>query len=313
MQPQPNSEFCSVIHVRPMKTRICGTFQTDCRLFQGRVQCYPLDILVDVQAQCGEEDGTAIVTLTTDGPVTVTAECREGDQQLVPVDVAQAVYRLEAALNTTQRGIVCSFKETETVHVYSLLLKVTWEPSLPLMHGGEEERMVICNFAKFAERRVQSSDIEDGYRHIENTVVNTQNQSTSIVTVTITDILGRPIDGPLRLGRRVKLVARSDGNGGEKGIRPVACRAVAGNSRNLPTRTVLSAGCGDGYIFGTDDGFYTHGLEAISPPFNVFRYGPGGSMIIICTFAMCDDTCDGSSCRNTDVSGRRRRSDQYSD
>ena len=128
------------------------------------------------------------------------------------------------------------------------------------------------------------------------------NETNSTVSLTLTDVLGNAVPSDnVPLGKKVLLVARTDGAGGEQGIYPISCDAVSDSAG--VRYAVLRAGCGDGIVLRKSAGFSTTGRTTTSPYFKVFDLGIGHHIRFQCNFSLCEGTCDGSTCR---LSRRKR-------
>ncbi|XP_014777558.1 vitelline envelope sperm lysin receptor, partial [Octopus bimaculoides] len=90
----------------------------------------------------------------------------------------------------------------------------------------------------------------------------------------------------------VRLIGKSKNN--VTGL--ITNNCVAKSDRNTQYK-ILKAGCGDGFIFSSDDGFNTDGSTITSPFFRMFKLMNSDSLTFQCTFTICNSDCDGNSCR----------------
>ncbi|XP_029652251.1 uncharacterized protein LOC115225430 [Octopus sinensis] len=105
------------------------------------------------------------------------------------------------------------------------------------------------------------------------------------------DILDQPILSPVPIQKKVRLIGKSKNN--VTGLLTNNC--VAKSDKNTQYR-ILKAGCGDGFIFHSDDGFTTDGSTITSPFFRMFKLMNSDRLTFQCTFTICNGHCDGNSC-----------------
>ncbi|XP_013388089.1 uncharacterized protein LOC106157127 isoform X2 [Lingula anatina] len=126
---------------------------------------------------------------------------------------------------------------------------------------------------------------------LDLTVVDAQNATVTSV------VLGHPI----------RLLAIYKNNApAEQGLMVIGCEARDAQPFTLQ-HFFLVAGCGQGDVIKSNEGFTTVGYESISPFFKAFAFTQKNTILFACDFALCPiaGRCDGSSC--TPV-GRRKRS-----
>ena len=130
--------------------------------------------------------------------------------------------------------------------------------------------------------------------------------ANTVAVLYLADVLGRTLEtNRIYLGRTVRLVATTNGDDGEMGIKPVACDAVGVNTGER--YAILRGGCGDGIVFSKSEGFVTDGLLARSPYFRAFHMSGDKNIKFECNITLCPFPCDSSSC----ATERKIRSASY--
>nr|UNY67734.1 VEZP6 [Haliotis tuberculata] len=260
----------------------------------------PRGYIVKVEPLCGS-DGVkdAVVTVTTDLQAEARGQCA-GSKTVPFTNIDGAHFTLSVSY---QKGSShCKFIERgNSTKVYTLKVIVAFGESGNPLQQVEEEYRVTCTFG--ANGKVASKLHKIGDSLIAPSVLknNVGPGSKAKVNLVVSSVTGVDLSAtPLKLGRIVSLAATATTTGKELGVRPTSCDAISGQQRYA----ILRAGCGDGIVFNTTDGFVTKGLTTRSPFFEMFTIGGSSSVKFECTFTLCSGNCDGSSC----VNGRKRRS-----
>ncbi|XP_046553514.1 LOW QUALITY PROTEIN: vitelline envelope sperm lysin receptor-like [Haliotis rubra] len=237
-------------------------------------------------------DQGATITIKTDVNVYANAFC----QDVTPVEfteVDSTTLTLDVAYPGGKLIRDCEFKQRGSTDVYFIRVIVSF---------GEAEEIVTvtCTLDRKGSNTSGKKQIkgrviaQNGSTYNKGQKSRSGQRSDSKLKLSVTDIARHRLKGKIVLGRKVLLVASTDGSSGEKGLRITSCEAVG---RKTGERyQVIKDGCGVGQVFKKKLGFVTKGLTAISPYFNMFQLENDKSITFDCNFTFCKTPCDGSSC-----------------
>ncbi|XP_046375338.2 vitelline envelope sperm lysin receptor-like isoform X2 [Haliotis rufescens] len=259
---------------------------------------------LQVTPLCGTSiDKGAIVTIRTDLDVYANAFCQ--DQTPVEFDnVDSATFSLDLSYPGSKSPKDCVFRKRKGVDVFFIRVIVSFGEKGAEIHTEEEMFTVTCTFDPKGSKISGKKFVKGRILAPKEIKSNEGPKSKSKLKLILTDITRHSLMGkPINLGRKVLLIASTDGSTGEKGMRITSCDAVGTKSRYQ----VIRAGCGDGQVFNKTQGFVTTGLTAMSPYFDMFHLMNDKSVTFDCNFTLCNASCDGSSCANE----RRRRASDF--
>ncbi|XP_046553521.1 vitelline envelope sperm lysin receptor-like [Haliotis rubra] len=250
-------------------------------------------------------DGGATITIKTDLNVDANAYCQQG----TPVGFKQvddATLTLDVAYPGSKSTKACTFKQRENSQVYFIRVVVSYGEIGAEVHTDDEVVTVTCTLDPRGSKTSGKKVIKGRVIAPKEIVVNKGAKSKSKLKLLLTDIARQSLNGRnINLGRKVLLIASTDGSSGEKGIRITSCDAIGQTTGKR--YQVIRAGCGDGQVFKKTLGFVTTGLTAMSPYFDMFHLDNDKIVTFDCNFTLCKTQCDGSSCENQ----RRRRSPNH--
>ncbi|XP_067676534.1 vitelline envelope sperm lysin receptor-like [Haliotis asinina] len=261
----------------------------------------PRGYIMQVKPSCGSDGLTdALVTVITDLQAEAQGKC--SGSKTVPFTTVDRVH-FTLPVSYPKGLSPCKFIERgNSTKVYTLKVTVAFgEPGNPL-HQVQEEYRVTCTFGPSGKGASKQHKIGDSLIAPSVLKNNVGPGSKATVNLVVSSVTGVDLSAtPIKLGRIVSLTATVTTSGSELGVRPTSCDAISGQQRYA----ILRAGCGDGIVFNTADGFFTKGLTTKSPLFEMFTLGGSSSLKFECNFTLCSKNCDGSSC----VNGRKRRSE----
>ncbi|XP_046582119.1 vitelline envelope sperm lysin receptor-like isoform X2 [Haliotis rubra] len=253
-----------------------------------------------VKPSCGSDGiSDAVVTVITDLQAEARGKC--SGSKTVPFTSLDGVH-FTLPVSYPQGSSLCKFIERgNATKVYTVKVIVAFGESGNPLHQVEEEYRVTCTFGPNGKGASKQHKIGDSLIAPSVLKNNVGPGSKATVNLVVNSVVGVDLSAtPLKLGRIVSLAATATTSGSEVGVRPTSCDAISGQQRYA----ILRAGCGDGIVFNTTDGFVTKGLTTRSPFFEMFTMGGSSSVKFECNFTLCSKNCDGSSC----VNGRNRRS-----
>nr|UNY67743.1 VEZP16 [Haliotis tuberculata] len=281
-----------------MTARLCLL----CVLLGVTTAAIPKGYTLEVTPLCSTSvEGGATITIKTDLNVEASAYC----QQVTPVKfkrVDSVTFTLDVAYPGSKSTKPCTFKQRENSRVYFLRVVASYGEIGAEVHTDEEVVTVTCTLDPKGSKTSGKKQIKGRVIAPKEIKVNKGAKSKSKLNLILTDIARESLAGRrIDLGRKVLLIASTDGSSGEKGLRITSCDAVG---QKTGTRyQLIRAGCGDGHVFKKTTGFVTTGLSAMSPYFDMFHLDDDKSITFDCNFTLCKTQCDGSSCENQ----RRRR------
>ncbi|XP_067674370.1 vitelline envelope sperm lysin receptor-like [Haliotis asinina] len=251
-------------------------------------------------------DAGATITVKTDLNVYANAYC----QQATPVRFKQvdgATFTLDVAYPGSKSPKACTFKQRENAEVYFIRVVISYGEPGAEVHSEEEVLTITCTLDPKGSKTSGKKVIKG--RLIAPKVIGVYKgtKSKSKLSLQLTDISRQSLNGRnINLGRKVLLIASTDGSSGEKGLRITSCDAIGHTTGKR--YQVIRAGCGDGKVFKKTLGFVTTGLSAMSPYFDMFHLDNDKTVTFDCNFTLCKTQCDGSSCENQ---RRRRTPDRF--
>ncbi|XP_046555330.1 vitelline envelope sperm lysin receptor-like [Haliotis rubra] len=263
----------------------------------------PKGYILKAKPACGPDGvSDATITVTSDLEVKAKAKCAGGLVDFQYLDFAN----LQLSVSYPGRGSSkCVFKQRPGAKVYSVDVVMSYGEPNNVVHQSTEEVTFTCTFDSKGKSKSPSQKVAESL--IAPTVLQ-QNKGVeatkSTFAIFLTDLVGRPVRDPVSLGRVVQLYATSNGGMNEPGFHPTSCDVLG--SKPGTRYSILRGGCGDGIVFPKNTGFYTFGLEAISPYFKALSIAGSTNVKFECNFTVCTQPCDGSSCDST----RRRRDAQ---
>lgn len=80
------------------------------------------------------------------------------------------------------------------------------------------------------------------------------------------------------------------------GVSPIECHMSA----NSEVQFIIDNGCGTGSLLPLHTGFEVQGIVSWSPVFS-FPVPHDGSLFVNCTFGVCKNKCNGSSCHQSNI------------
>ncbi|XP_046376466.2 vitelline envelope sperm lysin receptor-like isoform X1 [Haliotis rufescens] len=259
----------------------------------------PRGYIVQVTPSCGSDGiSDALVTVITDLQAEAWGKCSGATS--VPFTSSDGVH-FTLPVSYPQGSSLCKFNELgNSTKGYTMKVIVSYGESSNPLHQVEEEYRVTCTFGSSGQSGSKQHRIGDSLIAPSVLKNNVGPGSKAKVNLVVSSVTGGDLSAtPLKLGRIVTLAATATTSGSEVGVRPTSCDAISGQRRYA----ILRAGCGDGIVFNTTDGFVTKGLTTRSPYFQTFAMGGDRSMNFECNFTLCSNNCDGSSC----INGRKRR------
>ncbi|XP_046576674.1 vitelline envelope sperm lysin receptor-like isoform X2 [Haliotis rubra] len=258
----------------------------------------PHHFIMKVAPECGPNvKSVAKINIVTDLHITGFARCKDGKKYEF-----RSSNRVNHFLEVSYAGSGCVFFKMDSSNVYTVPIFIQWgSPASPLQ-TSEEQYQVTCTFDKNGESKSGSKIITDALLAPREIQTNLGPLAKSGYTLDMTNVLGNALPSTVDIGRMVKLTAKSDGRGGESGLRALSCDVVGVKTNKR--YSILRAGCGDGMIFNKTAGFTTKGLTSISPYFATFNLFQDEEVFFDCNFTLCRKACDGSSCATV----RRKRS-----
>ncbi|XP_067686910.1 uncharacterized protein [Haliotis asinina] len=261
----------------------------------------PDKFILDVSSQCGRSTSDAAwVTGISDVDADFLAVCKSGNVfKFHNANGDRVNYRLPVHFSGDASS-KCVFNRKGNSQVYVITVKASWGEGSNLIHKSNREYQVTCVYGSRGSDDTRIQSISDRLIAAKTMQENKGPDSVSTIQLEVVDVLGAPVTF-MPQGRKVKLSAKSKGEGRELGIRTIGCDAIG--TKTKARYAVIRAGCGDGLIFKKNEGFTTNGLTATSPYFKVFAMRDDNLVKFECNFTMCATKCDGSSCS---VSRQRR-------
>lgn len=283
----------------------------------------PENYILDVSKSCGEKtaDGTyysgtgANVTIKSDLHVRAKVHCANSKiVQINPINDTNTETTLKLCYtnDTTTCAVAddCYFNTpADGSNFYSVELEVYWGFDNGTLMNEYETYTISCIAEGNKTERMSNKAVEDDFVPLTgNLVGNLGGNYAEGSSLKLIDVLGKEITGALPMEKKVHL--RIETTSSEySGVVPYNCNAKSKDGNTI--YPILQAGCGEGVIFPKSVGFTTKGQMSTSPFFKVFRLMEDGSDAGIsyeCSFVVCNNTCDGSSC-----SLRSKRSSETSE
>ncbi|XP_071120777.1 uncharacterized protein [Mytilus edulis] len=134
---------------------------------------------------------------------------------------------------------------------------------------------------------------------IDTPVLQTQPsgpKSEASYKVEVRKFNGRILGSP-KFGARVIFKAFMTPAGNETAFTVSSCQISDNDKRKVIP--VLINGCGTGHPFKVTEGFKMTGITGKSPIFKMFTLRRGHRLNVACQFFVCNESCDGSSCKTT--------------
>lgn len=274
----------------------------------------PADYVYNVHHTCGTvvsgadfDASGASVTIQTELYVIAEIKCADAVTYHIRLLDPTNIDTLSANIYYTNdgngtKGTDCFFFQSHNEsNLYVVEMNVYWGYTNDSLMHEYEAYTITCTTEGLASNSTSPErTIEDnGIRIAADLESHIGEGYTGITSLSLVDILGRPITGnTISMQKKVMLQLSIDGSSGKVGVIPYWCKAY--NSDNTQTYRILSAGCGDGITFPKTVGFTTKGLTATSPHFKVFglleALGNTAEVSYQCAFSTCSAVCDGSSC-----------------
>ncbi|CAG2246032.1 unnamed protein product [Mytilus edulis] len=239
----------------------------------------PKGYILDVSQFCGEVSGSADfsgrnanVTIKSDLYVQAQIKCRQGLVTLNPINETNTETTLSLCYtNDTSSGCPCEFNTpSNKSNFYSAELQVFWGFNNGTLMNEYETYTISCIAEGNGTEKVAVKDIDEDYLPVNHELVKSLGGDyAGSATLKLIDILGEEIDtASVPMSKKVEL-------------------------------------CGDGTIIPKNKGFTTKTIAggnektATSPFFKIFKLletTKQGGISYECSFTVCNDTCDGSSC-----------------
>nr|UNY67748.1 VEZP21 [Haliotis tuberculata] len=262
------------------------------------VVAVPHKFILKVAPECGPTvKSVAKINVITDLFITGFARCKDGKNYKF-----STTDNVNHLLEVSYAGSGCVFFKMDSSNVYTVPIFIQYGSPTGPVQTSEEQYQVTCTFDKNGQSKSGFKVVSDALLAPREIQTNLGPSSKSGYSLDMTDVLGNALPNTVDIGRMVKLTAKSDGRGGESGLRALSCDVVG--VKTTKRYAILRAGCGDGMIFKKTAGFTTKGLTSVSPYFATFNLFQDEEVFFDCNFTLCRKACDGSSC----ATARRKRS-----
>lgn len=265
----------------------------------------PDGFILDVSVDCSDGSSDATVTVKSDMAVKIVAHCATGSTNFEGEISGQVVSQNFAVKYGTATSGSCYFKTPDTNSGLSFIkLYLYYGRTISEVQNQQETYTVSCLSQPSSS---SNSGTNTGFVRLspEGIVQSASGQTFSgTISFVLQDVLGQTLDAKaIPIGKKVQLKATVSG------LTPNAmtvsdCYAF-GNDDSSITYQFLSAGCGDGSLFGKNEGFTTSGADVTSNYFPFFSLEGNTGVQFTCNFTTCSSACDVNSCI---YATRRKRS-----
>ncbi|ESO98359.1 hypothetical protein LOTGIDRAFT_231422 [Lottia gigantea] len=248
--------------------------------------------IIDVTVDCGANQAanSAVLNILTDVDISAIAKCKNGEKSFITTDSVH--YTLPATLTT--RDNLCELNEKDGSDNFDIEVEVHYGELDGLILTKTKLVTVVCTYSDHGKDDSGQHSIRDGPQaYIEKQTFVGASVPKADLSLSIQTVDDQDAVGSIAFDRRYSLFGSYTGAQQNVGLKPVSCDAISDDGERY---AVLTAGCGDGFIFDRADGFVTTGKTFRSPYFFAFHLANSGNLAFDCNVTLCSPNCEGTSC-----------------